>query len=192
MEAWSGIIKKAVSCRIFEGLQLPNNGPIVSHFLFADDVIVIEKWSEMNVRNISRLLRGFYLISGLRVNLLKSSLYGVGTVPDELSNMALILKCKVGTSPFTYLGLTVGANMNLVKNWKPPVIDAFKKRLMNCKAKTLSIGGRVTLIKSVLESLPTYFFSLYRAPAQVINELERIRKQFLWGGSDNINKIHWV
>ncbi|XP_076959404.1 uncharacterized protein LOC143635460 [Bidens hawaiensis] len=52
--------------------------------------------------------------------------------------------------------------------------------------------GKVTLIKSVLESLPTYYFSIYKAPVTVINELEALIKKFLWGGNLDVKKIHWV
>ncbi|KAM0055851.1 hypothetical protein Hdeb2414_s0006g00210941 [Helianthus debilis subsp. tardiflorus] len=39
--------------------------------------------------------------------------------------------------------------------------------------------------------LPT-FFSIYRARAQVIKTLERIRKDFLWGSTPEYDKINWV
>lgn len=50
----------------------------------------------------------------------------------------------------------------------------------------------MVLIKSVLEILPTYYFLLYKAPVVVVNKIEGIIKQFLWGGNDEIGKIHWV
>lgn len=105
--------------------------------------------------------------------------------------LADLLKCHVGSLPFTHLGLKVGANMNLARNWDP-VIQIFKKRLALWMAKSLSMGGRVTLLKSVLNSLPTYYFSLYRAPKQVINRLEQLRRRFLWGDDENNRKINWV
>lgn len=90
-----------------------------------------------------------------------------------------------------YLGIKVGANMNRIANWDP-VVNTFKKRLSKWKANTLSIAGRLTLIKSVLDSLPTYYFSLFKAPMKVINILERLMRRFLWGGSDEVKKISWV
>ncbi|KAD4179295.1 hypothetical protein E3N88_27886 [Mikania micrantha] len=54
------------------------------------------------------------------------------------------------------------------------------------------MGGRIVLIKSVLNSLPSYFFALYRAPMAIIQKLDKIRRNFLWGGSERHNKIHWV
>ena len=76
-------------------------------------------------------------------------------------------------------------------NWQP-IIDKFHKRLTSWKAKNLSYGGRLTLIKSVLGALGTYFFSLFNAPKSVINHLEKIRRNFFWGGSLDSNKMAWV
>ncbi|CAJ2643768.1 unnamed protein product [Trifolium pratense] len=56
----------------------------------------------------------------------------------------------------------------------------------------LSIGGRLTLINSVLSSLPLYFFSFFKAPSCVLKELVNIQRKFLWGGSSNTKKICWV
>ncbi|KAJ0918826.1 putative RNA-directed DNA polymerase [Helianthus annuus] len=191
MEALSGIMKKASSVGLFQGIKCATNGPTLTHLLYADDVVFIGTWSLSNVLNLRRILRCFYLASGLKVNLCKSKLFGVGVGSSEVDEMANTLYCKAGAFPFKYLGLQVGGNMNLVKNWKP-VMEVFKNRLSIWKGKTLSYGGRITLIKSVLSSLPTYYFSLYRAPAQVIKNLESIRRTFFWGGTEDKSKANWI
>uniref|UniRef100_A0A251TGE5 Reverse transcriptase zinc-binding domain-containing protein n=1 Tax=Helianthus annuus TaxID=4232 RepID=A0A251TGE5_HELAN len=43
-----------------------------------------------------------------------------------------------------------------------------------------------------MESLPCYYFSLYRAPKKVISVLESMVKKFLWGDSLEERKMHWV
>ena len=49
------------------------------------------------------------------------------------------------------------------------------------------------MIKSVLGSLPTYYLSLFKAPQGILDSLEKIRRRFLWGGTDvKKKKIHWV
>ncbi|MFS7997684.1 putative RNA-directed DNA polymerase [Helianthus anomalus] len=189
MEALSGMMKKASDVGLFRGISI-GNGLTLSHLLYADDVIFLGEWSESNIRNLHRILRCFYMCSGLKVNLSKCSLYGIGVEDHEVARLANFLNCKVGSFPFKYLGLYVGANMNLVRNWKP-IVDLFKVRLSIWKAKTLSYGGRITLIKSVLSSLPTYFFSLYRAPTQVLKQLERLRRVFFWGGTEEVSKMAW-
>lgn len=46
----------------------------------------------------------------------------------------------------------------------------------------LSKGGRVTLIKSTLSNLPTYFLSLFLIHASVANHIEKLHRDFLWWG----------
>ncbi|KAJ0876108.1 putative RNA-directed DNA polymerase [Helianthus annuus] len=191
MEALSGIMKKASGDGLFRGVRCNNSGMVLSHFLYADDVVFLGEWSESNAKNLRRILRCFYLSSGLQVNFSKSRLYGIGISDVELMGLANTLRCREGSFPFKYLGLYVGANMNLVKNWRP-IIDLFRNRLSIWKAKKLSYGGRITLLKSVLSSLPTYFFSIYKAPVQVLNQLERLRRIFFWGGTEEESKMSWM
>ncbi|KAJ0471319.1 putative RNA-directed DNA polymerase [Helianthus annuus] len=191
MEALTGIMKKAASVGLYNGIKVSRDGPSLSHLLYADDVMFIGEWSVSNAKNLRRILRCFYLVSGLRVNLAKCSVFGVGVNEDEVLSMAQLLRCRQGTFPFKHLGLLVGANMNLARNWKP-VVEIFQRRLSIWKAKTLSYGGRITLIKSVLNALPTYYLSLFKAPIKVIDALDKIRRVFFWGGSEEKAKMNWV
>jgi hypothetical protein len=43
-----------------------------------------------------------------------------------------------------------------------------------------------------LASLPLYYFSFFKAPACIIKGLERIQRNFLWGGGLEEKKVHWV
>ncbi|XP_071740651.1 uncharacterized protein [Rutidosis leptorrhynchoides] len=99
-------------------------------------------------------------------------------------------KIYLGSLPFNYLGLPIGVNMKKLSSWKP-VIEKFEKRLSDWKACLVSFGGRVTLVKSVLNNLSLYFFSLYRAPPCVINKLESVRRSLFGGGLGKDSKIAW-
>lgn len=46
----------------------------------------------------------------------------------------------------------------------------------------MSIAGRTVLLKSAIDSIPTYWFSLFQIPAAIVNKLEKMRRRFLWGG----------
>lgn len=48
------------------------------------------------------------------------------------------------------------------------------------------------MLNSVLHSLPLYYFSLYKTPLTVIENFEKIRRQFLWSGKWDCKKICWV
>ncbi|PWA72353.1 reverse transcriptase zinc-binding domain-containing protein [Artemisia annua] len=68
----------------------------------------------------------------------------------------------------------------------------FKKRLANWKSIFTSIGGRLTLVNSVLKSLGIYYLSLFPIPVQVNKKIESMRARFFWGIDDNVKKIQWV
>ena len=48
-----------------------------------------------------------------------------------------------------------------------PILEKMERRLVGWKRLYLFKGGRVTLIKSTLSNLPTYFLSLFPIPAAV-------------------------
>lgn len=114
------------------------------------------------------------------MNFSKSKVFGVGATLQETVMWSLLLECEPYSLPFNNLGVPVGANMNLIRNWQP-VVGPFQAKLSSWKAKALSFGGRVTLIKPVLRNLPTNFFLIFVAPISDINILEIIQRQFLWG-----------
>ncbi|GJT98496.1 putative RNA-directed DNA polymerase, eukaryota, reverse transcriptase zinc-binding domain protein [Tanacetum coccineum] len=115
----------------------------------------------------------------------------VGVTNGELSSMATSIGCLTSQFPCMYLGLPIGAKMSRCHHWKP-LVDRFHKRLSKWKSKSLSFGGRLTLIRSVLGSLGGYYFSNFKAPKKVIRKLESIRRKFFWGGCSDENKISWI
>ncbi|XP_071713312.1 uncharacterized protein [Rutidosis leptorrhynchoides] len=156
------IAKVAVQANLFARVEVGQDKVPISHLQYADDTIFFGKWSVNNIVNLMKLLKCFELSSGLKINYHKSSLFGVGLEHSEVIHSARLIGCKVVSFPCIYLGLPVGAKMSKKINWKP-VIDKFEKRLADWKARAMSFGGRLTLINSVLNSLPLYYFSLFHA-----------------------------
>ncbi|CAN1332114.1 Putative ribonuclease H protein At1g65750 [Linum perenne] len=167
-----------------------NRRGLVNHILYADDAILFCEASEDQVRYIVATLVCFECITGLKVNLHKSSLFPVGEVPNA-HTLAELVGCKLESFPTTYLGLPLGAKGNSKGIWDP-VIQSVERRVQSWKAKFLSFGGRIVLLKNVLSGLPIYFMSLLKAPSEVVERIERIQNRFLWAGSLEINKIHWI
>ncbi|GKE09787.1 RNA-directed DNA polymerase, eukaryota, partial [Tanacetum coccineum] len=159
MKGLHTIIERAKAAYIIHRISMGTEGLVISHFFYADDAIFLGEWTETNVNNIVLLLQYFFLASGLKINLAKCKLMGVGVAIEKVYQMAQVIGC-VGTNfTLVYLGVPVGANMSRLDGWKY-LINKFKKRLSNWKVKTLSVGGRLTLIKAVLGSIAIYYMSI--------------------------------
>ena len=110
---------------------------------------------------------------------------------ENIVQLAEELACRVGTLPSTYLGLPLSLGQNSSRAWEG-IEDKFKRRLSAWKRQYISKGGRLTLINSTLSNLPMYLLSLFRMPKSVKGRLEKIQRDFLWGGGYNARKIHLV
>jgi len=51
---------------------------------------------------------------------------------------------------------------------------------------------RLTLIESTISNLPNYFLSLFPTATGVANSLEKLQRDFLWGGIADEFKFHMV
>nr|KYP50529.1 Putative ribonuclease H protein At1g65750 family [Cajanus cajan] len=189
-EGLGGLVRSAVSKGLFKGIKV-GDGPEISLLQFADDTLLIGEATERNLWTLKAVLRCFELISGLKVNFHKSCLIGVKVDQDFLSTAAAFLNCKVGTLPFRYLGLYVGDKPRRTVAWER-LLEVLHNKLASWKHKYVSIGGRVTLLNVVLNSLPLHYLSFWKMPLSVIKEVVKIQRRFLWSGVKESSKICWV
>nr|GEU98560.1 RNA-directed DNA polymerase, eukaryota, reverse transcriptase zinc-binding domain protein [Tanacetum cinerariifolium] len=127
-------------------------------------VIDAGEWNISNINTILNVLKCFFMALGFKVNLHKSKLSGIG-ISKEHTDLVASIK---------------------------DVIDKISFRLLKWKTKTLSNGGRLTLLKSVLTSLPLYYMSIYKAPTTVIKDLEAMRRDFFIGSNKVDRKMVWI
>nr|KAJ0225721.1 hypothetical protein LSAT_V11C100006010 [Lactuca sativa] len=152
----------------------------ITHLFYVDDAVFIGEWNDSNIQNIVIVLHCFHLASGLKINLHKYKLLGIRIHTSRFDAVAAQIGCATMKTPFPYLGLTVGGNMSHLDSWCE-VFQKVASKLSNKKVKTLSISGRLTLIKSVYRSLPTFFMSIYKAPKGVLSKLEALHNKFFLG-----------
>jgi hypothetical protein len=130
MEALSRLLDKAIEGGFLTGFSVGNseeNLLTISHLLFADDTLIMcgaepdQMW----------YLRGgfiwFQAVPGLKINLSKSELVPVDSVPN-VSVLAGILGCRVSALPLMYLGLPLGASFKKKSIWNA-VVEKVEKRL---------------------------------------------------------------
>ncbi|GJT77946.1 RNA-directed DNA polymerase, eukaryota [Tanacetum coccineum] len=190
MESLHLSFQRVVDARMFKGITL-SSSLMLSHMFYADDVIFVGQWCDDNINTLVQVLECFFHASGLHINMNKSKLMGVLVDDEKVKQAASKLGCLILKPPFSYLGSKVGGSMHRIQAWNE-VVDRVYARLSKWKMKTLSIGGRLTLLKSVLGSMPIYHMSIFRVPMSVLRRLESIRSHFFNGHDPNSKRTSWV
>nr|GFA15226.1 RNA-directed DNA polymerase, eukaryota [Tanacetum cinerariifolium] len=162
MESLHLSFSRAVEAGIFTSIKI-DSSLTLSHLFYADDAVFTGEWSNGNLIGIMNILRCFSFLSGMSINIQKSHLLGIGVSDVSVFEAANQIGCSVMKAPFRYLGIMVGGNMSLVKEWDESIAK-LKKKLSKWKLKTLSVRGRLTLLKAVLGSTPIYNMSLSKVP----------------------------
>ncbi|GJS66902.1 RNA-directed DNA polymerase, eukaryota [Tanacetum coccineum] len=164
MESLHLSFQRVVDAGMFKGVQL-NPSLNLSHMFYADDAVFVGQWCDDNINILTHVLDCFYWASGLRINMSKSKIMGILVADDKVK------------SAVTKLGLSYAQYPFFLLRWK---------------MKTLSIGGRLTLLKSVLGSMPIFHMSIFKAPLSVIRQLESIRSHFFNGHDSASRKASWI
>ena len=145
--------------------------------MFADDTILFCNANEEQILHVWKLLLCFQFVTSLKVNALRSEMVPIWEVPN-VHILAEILGYQIGSLPITYLGMPLGASHKspTIRN---PILEKIEHKLARWKKMYLSKGRILTLQKSTLFSLPTYFLSLFTIPMRVTNKIARLQRNFL-------------
>ncbi|GJV99319.1 RNA-directed DNA polymerase, eukaryota [Tanacetum coccineum] len=190
MESLHTSFQRVVDVGLFKGIKLSPTMHM-SHLFYADDAIFMGQWNQSNIDTLIRVLDVIYRASGIRINISKSKLLGISVEASKLDYAAAKIGCAVLKSPFTYLGSRVGDHMSRIQSWND-ITEGMVSRLSKWKVKTLSMGGRLTLLKSVLGVIPIYHMSIFKVPVKVLQDMEAIRARFFNGSDINMRKSCWV
>nr|GFA97192.1 putative RNA-directed DNA polymerase, eukaryota, reverse transcriptase zinc-binding domain protein [Tanacetum cinerariifolium] len=163
----------------------------ILHLFYADDAIFMGQWNQSNIDTITRVLEVFHRASGLRINMNKSKPIDISVDISKVEQAAAKIGCLILKTPFTYLGSRVGGLMSRIQSWND-IILSMVSRLSRWKLKTLSIGGRLTLLKSVLGAILIYHMSIFKVPIKVLQNMESIRSRFFNGADINSKNPSWV
>ncbi|WMV58521.1 hypothetical protein MTR67_051906 [Solanum verrucosum] len=131
-------------------------GPQINHLSFADDVIVFTSTDKHSMKLIMDTLEEYEHTSNQLINKEKSHfMVPTNTPQDIISTIQEVTGFSQKDSPITYLGcpLYIGRQMIIFYS---QLVEKVSKKICGWKARILSFGGKITLIKHALQSIPIH------------------------------------
>jgi hypothetical protein len=192
-EGLSALIRKAEGKGDVHGVKICRNAPIISHLLFADDCFLFFRASDSEAGTMKNILSTYEAASGQAINLQKSEIYCSRNVsPANRNSVSNILGVQQVLGTGKYLGLPsmVGRSRKATFRF---IKDRIWKKINSWSSRCLSQAGREIMIKSVLQSIPSYIMSIFLIPSSLCDEIEKMMNSFWWGHNKEQSKgIHWL
>ena len=160
---------------------------MISHLIFVDDVFYSVNGSPREVSELKRILDLCFRATCMLINLEKSCvIINKWFEAEDNSFLSLILaQRRALEAGFKYLGFHLKLNRYRKEDWGW-LIRKVEVRIYVWTNRLLSRGGRLVLIKSVLEGIHVYWNSIVVIPKGILDKIRRLSFKYLWSG----NNIH--
>ncbi|XP_056688091.1 uncharacterized protein [Spinacia oleracea] len=153
----------------------------LTHLCFADDLILCCKGDFASIYLLLQAFKLFSDTSGLQPNKQKSSIYCYGMSDSDINRVELVSGFTRSVLPFKYLGVPI-CSKKITTAQCDMLVDKMIARIKVWSSRNLSYSARMQLINSVLLSLHMYWAQVYVLPKQVLYEINKICRSFLWSG----------
>jgi hypothetical protein len=161
--------------------------PIITHLLYADDILILAKATTNNAETIQQILQRVTNFTGLDINSGKSSVFFSKGAKCK-QKIVDIIKIKPDNLPIKYLGIPLSNNTLKARDFGL-LIDKINKKFSNWHNRFLNISGRVELIKSVIQPMLHFWLQIAQIPASIIQKINSLCANFLWKSKSH--KMSW-
>jgi mannosylglycoprotein endo-beta-mannosidase len=163
----------------------------VTHLQYADDTILLLELDDNSLINLKFILIAFEILSGLKINFLKSEVIVMGASQEVQARVTNALNCKQGSFPFTYLGFPIADRQLSISDWEG-LVGKVGHRVDPWQGRFMSSAARLTLINSSLSSLTLYAMGLFLLADGIHASFDKILARFFWEGISDKRSYHWV
>ena len=133
---------------------------------------------------VMRSLEAYCNVSGQQVNLQKSYFLMDRRLNETRKRIiSQVMSFKEQPFPIKYLGCSLYVGRGKLTYFSG-ITESVSKWVFTWNSKLLSYGGKLSLIKSVLVSIPIHLLVLATPMKGFLRNLEKILGAFLWGSSD--------
>lgn len=165
------------TCRVLDGtrkaLKASRRGPRVSHLFFADDLLLFGEAGNDQVECIKQGIELFCNASGQCMTHSKLLFF---VSPNINEQEASWLSKMMGIPLMKELGNYLGHEILYDKGNKKlhsRILQKLNDRLVGWKARCLLRAGQITLAKSLMNSITTFYMLLGKLPSKIHKEIDR-------------------
>lgn len=147
---------------------------------FTDDSYFYCKADSVKATKVLELLNIYENASGQKVNMGKSSVYfSTNVIEYNRQNICLSLQMREADEHGKYLGLP-----NIIERNKSAILGFLKEnvqsKIRSWDGKNMTRSGKEVLVKSVVQTLPTYAMSVFLLPLEITREIKKSLSKFWW------------
>ncbi|XP_019190483.1 PREDICTED: uncharacterized protein LOC109184855 [Ipomoea nil] len=177
---------------LLHGVRVARGAPQISHLLFADDCFLFLRANTKESIHMKWVLDTYSAASGQQINFDKLILCFSANVHAQTRNDVVdALGVREGNTSGKYLGLPslVGRNKKVILAY---LKDKIVARVCNWNTRFLSPAGREVLLKTVIQTMPSYAMMVFLLPLGLCREIETIMNEYWWTRTTGNGKgIKW-
>ncbi|XP_026433401.1 uncharacterized protein LOC113330803 [Papaver somniferum] len=171
--------------------MVSKKGVAPTHLLFADDILVFCRGNLHSLQNLKTMLSVYEKASGQCVDYEKRKFYYGGGTYSRSIDIANYLGIERALFPDKYMGIQLKPGIMRHIHVRQ-VVEKIMDKLAGWKGKLLSFQARLVLIRSVISSYVIHSMVVYKWPCNIIKQVERAIRNFLWSGDAEKRKFFTV
>ena len=163
-ENLGALIKKAYASKMLRGVAIARGAPDITHLFFADDSIIFTRATVQEAKTIRNILSHYEFLFGQKINVEKSEISFSSKLESRTCHLIKVSLGFVGVAMHgKYLGLPMIFDKSkkiffaTLRNW-------VWKKLQGWKEKLLSRARKEVLIKTVVQTIPSFAMSCFQLP----------------------------
>lgn len=153
----------------------------LTHLLFVVDILSFVQGTSRNFLALKNALDILCQAMGIEVNFLKSCVISshLSKASSQLLSKALPFPHKELDSELKYLGFYLKPDKYKKEDWSW-LLKKVEARISFWGNRLLSHGGRLTLIKSILESIHVFWTAIAVVPKGILSRIKSLSFCYLW------------
>lgn len=157
------------------------SSPKFTHLMYADDMVIYCGATAQEAAKVTECLHKYCQCTGQDINWDKSTVHFSNNVARlDRTHLCRVLGMRECDHKGKYLGHPF-CKFNSKSEVFDSIVGKVAQRLSGWKQRTLSMAGRLVLIKSVLHSIPSYIMQTFLMPNYINDKIDSKMRKFFWG-----------